>query len=51
MTKGRPAGDYTQAHFGRPQTVLKEFKCLAHAELVLMFPERFAREVKQFLEA
>ena len=33
-----------------PQTVLKEFKGLAHAELVMMFPERFAREVKKFLE-
>ena len=33
-----------------PQTVLKEFKGLAHAELVMMFPERFAREVKSFLE-
>ena len=26
MTKGGPAGDCTQARFGRPQTVLKEFK-------------------------
>ena len=34
-----------------PQTVLREFKGLAHAELVLMFPERFARVVKQFLGA
>lgn len=25
-----------------PQTVLKDFKGLAHAELVMMFPERFA---------
>ena len=33
-----------------PQTVLKEFKGLAHAELVMMFPERFAEEVKRFLE-
>ena len=33
-----------------PQTVLKEFKGLAHAELVMMFPERFANEVKRFLE-
>jgi len=33
-----------------PQTVFKEFKGLAHAELVMMFPERFAAEVKKFLE-
>ena len=33
-----------------PQTVFREFKGLAHAELVRMFPERFAREVKRFLE-
>lgn len=28
-----------------PQTVPKEFKGLAHAELVLMFPERLREEV------
>jgi len=33
-----------------PQTVFREFKGLAHAELVMMFPERFAKEVKRFLE-
>ena len=33
-----------------PQTILREFKGLAHAELVMMFPERFAEEVKRFLE-
>ena len=33
-----------------PQTVLREFRGLAHAELVTMFPERFAREVKRFAE-
>ncbi len=32
-----------------PQTVPREFKGLAHAELVLMFPERFCREVACFL--
>ena len=32
-----------------PQTVFREFKGLAHAELVMMFPERFAWEVKRFL--
>jgi len=32
-----------------PQTVFKEFKGLAHAELVMMFPERFAAEAKRFL--
>ena len=31
-----------------PQTVEREFKGLAHAELVLMFPERFYREVTRF---
>ncbi len=33
-----------------PQTAPKEFKGLAHAELVLMFPERFYREVMRFME-
>ena len=33
-----------------PQTVPREFKGLAHAELVLMFPERFREEVIRFLE-
>ena len=33
-----------------PQTVFIEFKGLAYAELVMMFPERFAREMKRFLE-
>ena len=32
-----------------PQTVTKQFAGLAHAELVLMFPERFYREVMRFL--
>ena len=32
-----------------PQTVPREFPNLAHAELVLMFPERFYREVTRFL--
>ena len=33
-----------------PQTVVKEFKGLAHAELVLMYPERFYEEVTRFME-
>jgi len=33
-----------------PQTVLKEFKGLAHAELVMMFPERLASEIRRFEE-
>lgn len=33
-----------------PLTVLREFKGLAHAELVMMFPERFGKEVRRFLE-
>ena len=32
-----------------PQTVPREFKGLAHAELVMMFPERFYKEVTRFL--
>ena len=32
-----------------PQTVPREFKGLAHAELVMMFPERFYEEVTRFL--
>ena len=32
-----------------PQTAAREFKGLAHAELVLMFPERFYEEVTRFL--
>ena len=34
-----------------PQTAFREFKGLAHAELVMMFPERFANEVNRFLNA
>lgn len=34
-----------------PQTVPREFKGLAHAELVLMFPERFREEVNRFMES
>ncbi|MBQ9268908.1 MAG: alpha/beta hydrolase [Oscillospiraceae bacterium] len=34
-----------------PQTVLREFKGLEHAELVMMYPERFYREVTEFLES
>jgi len=33
-----------------PQTVVKEFPGLAHAELVLMFSERFYQEVMRFVE-
>ena len=32
-----------------PQTVAREFKGLAHAELVLMFPQRFREEILHFL--
>ena len=32
-----------------PQTVPREFGGLAHAELVLMFPERFHEEVTRFM--
>lgn len=32
-----------------PQTVAKEFKGLAHAELILMFPERFYEEVSRVM--
>lgn len=33
-----------------PQTVVKEFPGLEHAELVLMHPKRFYREVMRFME-
>ena len=32
-----------------PQTVPREFKGLAHAELVLMFPELFRQEIMRFM--
>ena len=32
-----------------PQTVPRELQGLAHAKLVLMFPEQFYREVTRFL--
>ncbi len=38
---------YAQKAF--PQTVPKEFKVLAHAEMVLMYPERFREEVIRFV--
>ena len=38
---------YTQKAY--PQTVAREFKGLAHAELVLMFPERFYAGATRFL--
>lgn len=34
-----------------PQTVPKEFASLAHAELVLMYPERFSQEMMRFIES
>ena len=33
-----------------PQTVPKEFRGLAHAELVLMFPDRFREEVRRVMK-
>ena len=33
-----------------PQTVPREFKGLAHAELVMMFPERFHDEIIRFIK-
>ena len=42
--------DLTYARRIYPQTVPKEFEGLAHAELVLMFPERFFAEVRRFME-
>lgn len=32
-----------------PQTIFREFRGLAHAELVMMFPERFREEVIRFM--
>ena len=42
--------DLAYARKAYPQTVAREFKGLAHAELVLMFPERFYEEVLRFTE-
>ena len=41
--------DLAYARRAYPQIVPKEFPGLAHAELILMFPERFYREVTRFL--
>ncbi len=41
--------DLAWARRAFPQIVPREFKGLAHAELVLMFPERFHDEVMRFL--
>ena len=38
---------YTKREY--PQTEEKEFSGLAHGELVLMFPDRFASEVRRFI--
>jgi hypothetical protein len=40
--------DLTYAKKAFPQLVFKEFKGLAHAELVMMFPKRFHQEVMRF---
>jgi pimeloyl-ACP methyl ester carboxylesterase len=42
--------DLTYTRKVYPQTVVREFRGLAHAELVLMFPERFYEEVTRFLK-
>ena len=41
--------DLAWARRAFPQIVPREFKGLAHAELVLMFPERFRDEVMRFM--
>ena len=41
--------DLAYARRAFPQIVSREYKGLAHAELVLMFPERFYREVTRFM--
>ena len=41
--------DLAWARRAFPQIVPREFKGLAHAELVLMFPERFHDEVMRFM--
>jgi hypothetical protein len=46
-TRRRDLAYTRKAH---PQTVPREFMGLAHAELVLMQPERFYREVTRFLQ-
>lgn len=41
--------DLVYARKAFPQIVPREFKGLAHAELVMMYPERFHDEVIRFL--
>ena len=48
--KGARKNDLAYTQKAYPQTVAREFKGLAHAELVLMFPDRFYREVRRFLQ-
>lgn len=43
--------DLVYAKKAFPRIILKEFKGLAHAELVMMFPERFHSEVIRFWNA
>ena len=43
--------DLTYTCMAYPQTVPREFKGLAHAELVLMFPEQFYEETMRFLKS
>ena len=47
--KNARKNDITYTRKVYPQTVVREFKGLAHAELVLMFPDRFRQEVTRFL--
>ena len=46
--KGARKADIAYAKNAFPQMAVKEFKGLAHAELVMMFPEQFRQEVLRF---
>ncbi|MDI9468877.1 MAG: hypothetical protein QM296_01580 [Bacillota bacterium] len=46
--KSARGNDILRARMAFPQIVLREFCGLAHAELVMMFPERFRQEVLRF---
>jgi len=46
--KGARKKDFAYAKKTFPQIALKEFAGMAHGELVMMFPERFHREILRF---
>jgi hypothetical protein len=46
--KAARKSDLAYAKKAFPQIIIKEFKGLEHAELVMMFPERFHQEIMRF---